>query len=166
MELIEVGQIVNTHGVRGEVKLNPWTDSLEDLLEQEIFYLKDGGSLHVQSSRIHKNCLIIRFEEIDTMSAAEKLKNTILFTEKTALPEGRYYIADLLGMQVFEGEERIGVLQDVFPTGANDVYEIKTEAGKSLYLPAIENVILEIDVPARRMTVAIPAGLPGWSDEE
>ena len=63
MELIEIGQIVNTHGIRGEVKLNPWTDDIGDLLELEIFYLRQGEALHVQQSRIHKNCVIIRLKK-------------------------------------------------------------------------------------------------------
>lgn len=159
MELIEVGQIVNSHGIRGEVKLNPWTDDIADLLELDVFYLKNGEELHVEQSRIHKNCLIIRFAEIRDMNGAERLKGTILFTEKTELPEGRYYIADLLGMEVFENGELLGVLQDVFPTGANDVYDIKTPERKSILIPAIDGVILDVDVQAKRMEVSLPAGL-------
>lgn len=166
MELIEIGQIVNTHGIRGEVKLNPWTDFAEDLLEQEIFYLQNGNALHVKSSRMHKNCLIVAFSEISDMNAAEKLKNTILYTEKTPLPEGRYYIADLLGMKVFEGDTLVGTLQDVFSTGANDIYDVKTEKGTSLLIPVIDGVVLEIDTEQRKIMTELPAGLPGWKDED
>lgn len=159
MDFIEVGQIVNTHGIRGEIKLNPWTDNIYDLLEQGVFYLKDGKELHVWKSRIHKNCLIIQFAEISDVDTAQKYKGTVLFTEKTELPEGRYYIADLLGMEVFDCNGRLGTLCDVFQTGANDVYEVKNSAGKSIYIPVIDGVILTVDVKARRMEVSLPKGL-------
>lgn len=166
MDLIEIGQIVNTHGIRGEVKLNPWTDVLEDLLDEKMFYLKNGDALHVQSSKIHKNCLIIAFSEIHDMNTAEKLKNTVLYTGKKPLPEGRYYIADLLGMKVFDGEVPVGTLQDVFSTGANDIYDVKTEKGTSVLIPVIDGVVLEIDIENRKIMTALPSGLPGWKDED
>ena len=159
MELIEIGQIVNTHGIRGEVKLNPWTDDIGDLLELEVFYLRQGEALHVQQSRIHKNCVIIRFEEVADRNAAERMKGTVLFTEKTELPEGRYYIADLLGLDVYEEDKRLGVVRDIFATGANDVYDIKTAEGKSILIPAISGVILSIDTENKRIDVKLPAGL-------
>ncbi len=159
MELIEVGQIVNTHGIRGEIKLNAWTDDIEDLLELDVFYLKNGEKLNVKQCRIHKNCLIISFAEIADMNAAERMKGTVLFTEKTPLPEGRYYIKDLLGMEVFENDKLLGKIVDVFATGANDVYDIKTPDGKSILIPVIDGVILSVDVETKRMEVALPDGL-------
>ena len=159
MELIEVGQIVNTHGIRGEVKLNAWTDNIEDLLDLDVFYLKNGEKLNVKQSRIHKNCLIISFAEISDMNAAERMKGTVLFTEKTPLPEGRYYIKDLLGMEVFENGKLLGKIVDVFATGANDVYDIKTPEGRSILIPVIDGVILSVNVLEKRMEVALPDGL-------
>ena len=159
MELIEVGQIVNTHGIRGEVKLNPWTDDLYDLLDLEVFYEKDGKALNVESSKVHKNVVIIKFSGINTMNDAEKMKGKTLYTEKTPLPEGRYYIKDLIGLLAFEGEEKLGELTDVFNTGANDIYEIKTPDGKRIYLPVIDGVIGDVDLNAKTIEVTIPAGL-------
>jgi len=72
--MIDVGQIVNTHGIRGEVKLNPWTDDLYDLLDLEVFYDKDGKAMKVESSKVHKNVVIIKFSGINTMNDAEKMK--------------------------------------------------------------------------------------------
>ncbi len=166
MELIEIGQIVNTHGIRGEIKLNPWTDDINDILDLDVLYLKNGDVMHIEQSKIHKNCVIIRFSEIPDMNTAERLKGTVLFTEKTELPEGRYYIADLLGMQVFENDVLLGKIQDVFATGANDVYDIKTPEGKSILIPVIENVILSVDVKTKRMEVSLPAGLLDVGAEE
>lgn len=159
MEFIEIGQIVNTHGIKGEVKLNPWTDDINDLLDLDVFYEKDGKPLEVQNSRIHKNVLIIKFRDISTMNDAEKMKGKTLYTEKTPLPEGRYYIKDLIGLDVIENGEKLGVLTDVFNTGANDIYEVKTPDGKRIYLPVIDGVIGDVNLDEKTMEVTIPDGL-------
>ena len=159
MEIIEVGQIVNTHGIRGEVKLNPWTDDLYDLTDLEVFYDKDANPLKVESSKVHKNTVIIKFSGINTMNDAEKMKGKTLYTEKTPLPEGRYYIKDLIGLKAYENGELLGELTDVFNTGANDIYEIKTPEGKRIYLPVIEGVIGDVDLDNKKIFVTIPAGL-------
>lgn len=159
MEFIEIGQIVNTHGIKGEVKLNPWTDDIEDLLDLEVFYDKGGNPLEVQSSRIHKNTLIIKFRTLTTMNDAEKMKGKTLYTEKTPLPEGRYYIKDLIGLDAIENGEKLGNLTDVFNTGANDIYEVKTPEGKFIYLPVIDGVIGDVDLDKGTIEVTIPDGL-------
>ena len=159
MELIEIGQIVNTHGIKGEVKLNPWTDDIEDLLDLEVFYDKSGNALEVVNSRIHKNTVIIKFRTITTMNDAEKMKGKTLYTEKTPLPEGRYYIKDLIGLEAFENGEKLGTLTDVFNTGANDIYEVKTTDGKHIYLPVIDGVIGDVDLEKGTIEVMIPDGL-------
>jgi len=159
MEIIEIGQIVNTHGIRGEVKLNPWTDDLYDLLDLEVFYDKDKNPLKVETSKVHKNVLIIKFSGINTMNDAEKMKGKTLYTEKTPLPEGRYYIKDLIGLSAFENDELLGELTDIFNTGANDIYEIKTPEGKRIYLPVIDGVIGEVDLENKKIFVTVPAGL-------
>lgn len=159
MELIEIGQIVNTHGIKGEVKLNPWTDDLYDLLDLAVFYKKDGSPLTVESSRVHKNTVIIKFREIADMTAAEKMRSTTLYTEKVPLPEGRYYIKDLIGLRAKDARGEFGKLTDVFNTGANDIYEIKTDDGKTLYLPVIDGVIGEVDLEAGTISVTVPEGL-------
>lgn len=164
MELIEVGQIVNTHGIRGEVKLNPWTDNLYDLVDLDVFYDKDGNVLNVENSKVHKNVVIIKFSGINTMNDAEKMKGKAIYTEKTPLPDGRYYIKDLIGIDVYENDEKLGVLTDVFNTGANDIYEVKTNDGKKIYLPVIDGVIGDVDIQNKKMFVTIPLGL--LDDEE
>ena len=166
MELIEIGQIVNTHGIRGEIKLNPWTDDLYDLLDLDVFYEKDGKVLRVENSKVHKNVVIIKFSGINTMNDAEKMKGKTLYTEKTPLPEGRYYIKDLIGLTAYENDEILGELTDVFNTGANDIYEIKTPDGKRIYLPVIDGVIGDVDLENKKIFVKIPAGLLDDDDEE
>ena len=159
MELIEIGRIVSTHGIRGEVKIAAWTDDIYDLLEMEAFYLKDGTPLHVEQSRVHKNALIVKFREISNMNEAETKRGILLFTEKTPLPEGRFYIKDLIGLDAVTNGAVFGKLTDVFNTGANDIYEIKTDAGKTLYLPVIDGVIDSVDLEAHKIYVTIPEGL-------
>ncbi len=162
MNLIEIGQVVNTHGVRGEIKMNPWTDSLEALTETEVFYYRDGSRtvpLQVERLRIHKNCAIIKAAGIDDMQTAETFRGRVLYVERAeTLPEGRYYIADLIGLRVLTDAGELGKVTDVFQTGANDVYEVRG-AGKPVYLPAVKQVILEINIPAGYMRVEIPEGL-------
>lgn len=159
MELIEIGRIVSTHGIRGEVKIAAWTDDIYDLLEMEAFYLKDGTPLYVEQSRVHKNALIVKFREISNMNEAESKRGILLFTEKTPLPEGRFYIKDLIGLDAVTAGAVFGKLTDVFNTGANDIYEIKTDAGKTLYLPVIDGVIDSVDLDAHKIYVTIPEGL-------
>ena len=93
------------------------------------------------------------------MSAAEKMRGVVLFTEKTPLPEGRYYIKDLIGLSAMTETGKIGELTDVFNTGANDIYEIRTEDGKRIYLPVIEGVIGDVDLVEKTIYVTIPEGL-------
>ncbi len=159
MELIEIGRIVGTHGIRGEIKLAPWTDDIYDLLDIEAFYLKDGTPYHVEQSRVHKNALIVKFREISNMNEAETKRGIMLFVEKTPLPEGRFYIKDLIGLDAVTEGEVFGTLTDVFNTGANDIYEIKTNAGKTLYLPVIDGVIDSVDLEEHKIYVTIPEGL-------
>jgi len=159
MEIIEIGQVVNTHGIKGEVKLNPWTDDLYDILELDVLYKKDGSILKIENARVHKNTVIIKFEGVNDMTAAEKMRSTVLFTEKVPLPEGRYYIKDLIGLTAVTEEGKLGELADVFNTGANDIYEIRTEDGRRIYLPVIEGVIGDVDLEAKTIFVTIPEGL-------
>ena len=159
MELIEIGKIVGTHGIKGEVKLAPWTDDLYDLLDMEEFYLQDGTPFHVELSRVHKNTLIVKFREVADMNEAEMQRGKILFTEKLPLPEGRYYIKDLIGLDAVTNGSVFGKLTEVFNTGANDIYEIKTIGGKTLYLPVIDGVIDRVDLTQNKIYVTIPEGL-------
>jgi len=159
MELIEIGRIVSTHGIRGEVKIAVWTDDIYDLLDMKAFYLKDGTPLHMEQCRVHKNALIVKFREISNMNEAETKRGILLFTEKTPLPEGRFYIKDLIGLEAVTEGAVFGKLTDVFNTGANDIYEIKTDAGKTLYLPVIDGVIDSVDLDAHKIYVTIPEGL-------
>ena len=165
-DLLRVGVIANTHGIRGEVKVFPTTDEKERFkdLKKVILYMgKEQKVLEIQSVRFFKNLVILKFKGIDNINDIEMYKGKdLLVTREDAVPleEGEYFIADLLDLDVYSDEdEKIGVLYDVMQTGANDVYVVKTEEGKEILLPAIDECILDIDLEESRMTVHIMEGL-------
>ncbi len=166
MDLLEVGKIINTHGLKGEVKIATWTDSpdvFEDI-EYVIIKSKKGDmTLNVAGVKYQKNNIIVKFRELKRIEDAEPLKNSVLYVPREMLgelPEGVYYIADLIGLEVFDEEgQKIGVIADVFSTGANDVYDIKREGQKNLLLPVIDDVVLDVDIEGGKVTVHIMEGL-------
>lgn len=163
MELLEVGKIVNTHGLRGEVKILPWTDFPEVFEDINTLYLPDGRTLTITHIKYQKSNIIAGLKEITHIDDAEKLKGKIVQAARTELgelPEGVHYVADLIGLEVFDEDgTKIGVINDVFRTGANDVYEVKREGEKPVLLPVIDSVVKKIDLAAGKVTVHILDGL-------
>lgn len=164
--MLEVGKIINTHGLKGEVKIVTWTDSpdvFEDL-EYVIIKSKKGDiTLTIKGVKYQKNNIIVKFKELERIEDAEPLKNSVLYAPREMLgelPDGVYYIADLIGLEVFDDEgQKIGIIADVFSTGANDVYDIKREGQKNLLLPVIDDVVLDVDIEGGKVTVHIMEGL-------
>ena len=163
MDLLEVGKIINTHGLRGEVKVIPWTDTPDVFEDLETVYLKNNDVLTISSVKYQKNNLIVKFKELGDINEAEKLKNQVLYAERSALgelPEGVYYIADLIGLSVRkETGEEVGKIKDVLQTGANDIYVVAREGAKDLLVPVIPNVVLSVDIDGGEVTVSLPDGL-------
>lgn len=166
MDLLEVGKIVNTHGLRGEVKVVPWTDYSEVFEDIDFVYVKKKSEyerLDVKGIKYQKNNLIVRFSQITDINMAEKYKNQVIYAEREILgelPDGVYYIADLIGLDIVtEDGEKIGTVSDVFNTGSNDIYEVKREGKKNLLLPVIDDVVLNIDVEGGKITVRMMDGL-------
>ena len=166
MDLLEVGKIVNTHGLRGEVKGVPWTDYREVFEDIDFVYVKKKSEyerLDVKGIKYQKNNLIVRFSQITDINMAEKYKNQVIYAEREILgelPDGVYYIADLIGLDIVtEDGEKIGTVSDVFNTGSNDIYEVKREGKKNLLLPVIDDVVLNIDVDGGKITVRMMDGL-------
>lgn len=166
MEFLEVGKIINTHGLRGDVKIVTWTDYPEDFEEIEKVYVrrKTGDEvLTITNVKYQKNNIIVKFKEIADINEAEKYKNLVLFADREDLPEleeGAHYIADLIGLDIVDEEgELIGVLVDVFNTGANDIYDVKREGKKNLLLPVIDEVVKNIDLENKKITVHVMEGL-------
>jgi len=166
VEYLKIGQIISTHGIKGEVKIYPLTDDVKRFkkLKQVWMESPDGyRAQKVESVKFVKDFPIIKLENINTMNDAEKLRNKYIYVDRenaVKLPKDTYFIADLIGMQVFTEEEKLlGTLTDVFSTGANDVYEITPPEGKSFLIPAIGDVILDVDIEGRRMKVKLLEGL-------
>lgn len=161
-DLLEIGKIVNTHGIRGEVKIQPWCDEPELFDELEYLFI-DGEKYNIVRNRFHKTCQIVRFENVNSIDDAEKLKNKIVFINRDdlELPEGRYYITDIEGLTVKERNGRIlGVVDEIIKTGSNDVYSLKdTFNKKPVLIPVIEDVVLETNIDGGYIVVKLPKGL-------
>lgn len=160
---LEVGKIVNTHGVRGDVKVIPWCDTASFICNFETLYTKNGEtSFKVIRARVLGNMAILRFEGIDNPNKADELRQTVLYINRddAQLEEGSYFVADLIGLEVFDEQGKsYGKIKDVLKTGANDVYEIETENSTLYYIPAIPSVVLNTDIENGRMTIYPMEGL-------
>lgn len=161
-----IGDIVNTQGIKGEMRVVPCVDDVTrfELLDK-VFIDKNGTitKYEVENVRYHKQFVLLKLKGIDDMTAAERLKGSIMkITEDMAIPcdEGEYYLRDLYDMTVVtdEGEE-LGVITDVLFTGANDVYVVTPENGRDILIPAIKQVVLDVDIENNKMTVKLLEGL-------
>lgn len=161
-DLIEFGKIVNTHGLKGEVKVYSYTDNEANILKLKKVYIS-GVKYDVQSVKPFKNMFIMKLKGIDIIEATKPLIDKMCFREISpgeSNDDDGYFVKDLVGLQVIdESGNIIGTLKEVFVTGANDVYEVVDEDGKSIYLPAIKQVVKKIDIDSRRMVVEIMEGL-------
>ncbi len=159
---LEIGKIVTTHGIKGEVKIQPWCDSPEVLCQFDVLYNKDGSKEYHISARPHGNMVIAKIKGIDTVEQAQDIRNRILYMDRddVELPEGTYFVQDLIGLQVYDEQGKLyGKLTDVTSAGgANDVYEINND-GKLYYIPAIPSVILNTDIEGGKMTIYPMEGL-------
>ena len=162
----EVGQIVNTFGVKGFVKVNPFTDDAERFEELKTVYIckKDGMQKgEIQEVKYHKNMVLLKIKGIDDMNEAEKVKGLYLKIDRKdakKLPKDTYFIADLIGLDVYSDENKyLGKVEDIFSTGANDVYVVKNDEGKQILLPSIPEVLKTIDLENEKIIVHILEGL-------
>ena len=165
-DLLKVGVITTTHGVRGEVKVFPTTDDAERFLELEYVLLDTGRELRrldIKNVRFFKNLVILKFDGIDNINDIEKYKGKDLWIpreEAQELEDDEYYIADLQGLNVvLEDGTEFGTLRDVMETGANDVYIIDSNEHGEVLLPAIKECILDVDLEKNTMTVHLMKGL-------
>ena len=165
-ELYQVGAVVRTHGVRGEIKVYPMTDDPMRFRGMKELILDTGKELkicEVLSARMQKNLVILKLKGLDTMDEAQRYRGCALYVTKenrVPLGEDEWFIADLIGCSVWTDEgERLGELTDVLQTGANDVYVVQDAGGKEILIPAIRDCILDVDTEGRRVDVHLLAGL-------
>ncbi len=164
--LLRVGVISSTHGVKGEVKVYPTTDDVNRFKTLKKVILDTGREhmeLEIQSVKFFKNMAILKFKGYDSIDDIEKYKGKdLLVTRDQAVKLGpdENFIADLIGLTVVtEDREEFGILTDVIKTGANDVYEVKTKSGKEVLLPAIKECVLSVDLETGIVKVHIMDGL-------
>jgi 16S rRNA processing protein RimM len=166
--LFTVGEIVNTHGIRGELKVVPHTDFAEQRFAKGsrlIIVDAKGGQtpVVVQSSRLHKKLYFLTFKEFQNISEVEKFKGALLKIEEKyqeELGEDEYYYHEIIGCEVVtEAGESLGTISEILTPGANDVWVVKRPKGRDLLLPVIDEVVLDVDVALKRVTVELMEGL-------
>lgn len=165
-DLLQVGAITQTHGLRGEVKVFPTTDDAKRFKKLKEVILDTGRekiTLEIENVRFFKNLVILKFKGIDNINDIERYKGKSLYVTRenaVKLKKDEYFIADLIGVEIYdETDTNIGVLENVITTGANDVYEITLSDGRNLLLPAIKQCVLDVDMDKRRMKIHILEGL-------
>ena len=163
---LEIGQIVNTFGIKGMVKVKPFTDDIRRFDELKTVYVEKNNNqteYKIEEVKYHKDMVLIKFKGIDEVEQAETLRNSYLTVSRDSvekLEEGRYYIVDLLGLEVYTDEQvLLGTLEDIFNTGSNDIYVVKDKQGKQILLPAIQDVIKQIDIENKKIIVHLLPGL-------
>ena len=165
-DLLQVGIITGTHGLKGEVKVYPTTDDKERFLDLEDVLLDTGSELlelKVEYCKFFKKFVFVKFEGLDDINEVEKYKRCpLLVTRENAveLEEDEYFVADLLGLTIVDDSGvTVGKLENVISTGANDVYEVLTEDGGRILLPAIKECILDVDMNEGIILVHLLKGL-------
>lgn len=162
-QFLEAGQIVNTHGIQGEVKIVPWCDSPEFLCGFDTFYI-DGAPVKVRAARAHKGNVLARLEGVEDVNAAMRLKSKIVEIDRSGivLPEGRHFIADLIGLTVIDDDTgaSIGVIDEVLTPPAHEVYVVKGE-GKTYMIPAVDAFLRGTNVDDGWVRVHLIEGMEG-----
>ena len=164
-DLLQVGAITSTHGVRGEVKVFPTTDDNQRFKKLKECFIEYKGEMiptKVTGCKFFKNMVILKFEGIDNINDVEQYKKCNLYVDRAhavKLQKDEYFVTDLIGVKVFKDDEEFGTLTEIIPTGANDVYVIVDRNEKECLLPAIKECILDVDIKNRTMKVKLLKGM-------
>ncbi len=165
-EYLEIGQIVNTNGLKGTLKVKPLTDDITRFENLETVYIQKGKEqveFKIQEVKYNKNMVLLKLEGIDDINEAEKYRNFYIKINREnaiQLEENSYFIVDIIGSVVYTDEnEFLGKVTDVFGTGSNDVYTVKNNEGKEILLPAIDDVIKSVDINNKKIIVHLMEGL-------
>lgn len=163
---LEIGQIVNTFGIKGQVKIVPFTDDITRFDELKEIYVEKKNELklfQIEQVNYKKNRVILKLKGIETVEEAEKLRNCYLKIDRKdakKLPKDTYFIVDLLGLDVYTDEGKLlGKVDDIYNAGSSDIYVVKDELGKQILLPAIKDVLKEVDLENQKIIVHLIKGL-------
>ena len=166
-DFLEAGKITGTHALSGEIRVEPWCDNADFLCRFKHLYFESGEKIKIIGSRPHKNTVIMRLEGINTVAEADLLRGKILYIDRhdVKLPEGRYFIQDVIGLEVIDADSGLdyGTVTDVLKTGANDVYQV-SKNGEDYLMPAIPDVIAETDIEGGKLKIHRIGGL--FDDED
>ena len=166
---LEIGKIVTTHGIKGQVRIDSWCDSPEILSKIKKLYNKDGSVCYNVSSKPHKNQTITKIDGISTVESAEKLRGVVVYADRGDILKDKdaYFIQDLIGSRVCNADDEnvcYGNVTEVFATGANDVYEVTDDNGKKSYIPVIDDVVISIDIENELIKIRPMKGM--FDDED
>lgn len=158
-KLITIGKVLAPHGVRGDVRVMPLTDFPERFRSLKTALFDDGTTLKIKDVNYHKNFVLLKFDGLENKNDVEFLRGKLLQVEKKdlfPLPKGHYYIFDILGLNVYDQEGiSLGKITDVLQTGSNDVYVVEKEDAKPLLIPALKQVVLNIDMDEKKVIVKL-----------
>lgn len=160
--LLEVGQVVNSYGIKGFLKIVPLVDTIEQFKSFKILYMQNKEELEVEEVKFSKNLVLVKVKGIDTIEDALKFKNLYLYAkrEDIKLEEGAHFIVDLIGLEVYTEEGKpLGILKEVLQPGANDVYIVENENKEQILLPVIPDVVKDINLKERKVVVKLLEGL-------
>ena len=163
-QFLEIGKIVAVQGLKGEVRVEPWCDGAEFLCEFDKLYFDKGNiTVEIENARPHKNIAVLKIKGTDTVEAAQYLRGKILYMDRNdvELDEGTFFFQDLIGLEVNDADNGTvyGKISDVSETGANDVYTVKFPDGSEKLIPAIPDVIKEIDLENSKIFIHVMEGL-------
>ena len=160
--LLEVGQIVNSYGIKGFLKVVPLEDNVNQFKDFKKLYIQNKEELEVEEIKFSKNLVLVKVKGIDTIEDALKFKNLYLYAkrEDIKLEDGAHFIVDLIGLEVYTEEGMLlGILKEVLQPGANDVYIVENKEKKQILLPVISQVVKKIDIPNKKIIVHLISGL-------
>ncbi len=167
-EFLEGGKIVGTHGVRGEMRVECWCDTPQFLAQFKTLYFDEGKEKIKVKSRAHKNMVLMKMPGVDTIEQADLYRGRVLYIKRSdiKLEDGVNFVQDMIGLEVVDTKtgEVYGEITDVLHTGSNDVYEMKDKDNKAFYIPAIPDIIDDIDIKGERLSITPMKGL--FSDED
>ena len=168
-KFLETGKIVGTHGIKGMVRVQPWADSGDFLKQFKYIYTDSEGKnrLEIKTVQPHGNVVLMAIKGVDSIEKAEGLRSTVIYIDRNDvdLPKDRYFIDDLIGCAVTDADsgEDLGTITDVSATGANDVWHI-TRNGKEYLIPAIDEVIVNVDVENSKAVIRPLKGIFDYED--
>jgi 16S rRNA processing protein RimM len=148
---LEAGVIIGAHGIKGELRVMPWSDGPDFLTNFKEIYFDNGKTkVNIISARVNKKITLLQLDGVDTVSKADILRNKVIFIDRNevTLPKGSYYVQDLIDLKVIDADsnKEYGKLCEVSQTGANDVYHIKDENGKIYLIPAVKEMVIKTDI--------------------